>query len=104
MRKIDYTGQKFGLLKVTGMIYNYNNTSCTKCICECECGNKDIIKDPQRLKNGISWHCGCQRGIKQRIQMNGIDLLRLPYTLTYDEIKDKVLNTLLSLTTVGNIK
>ena len=41
------------------MFYNFNNTNRTKCLCDCECGNCDILRDPYTLKHAKYSSCGC---------------------------------------------
>lgn len=56
--KDDLTGMKFGLWTVL-----YRDTEATavapRYICQCECGTVKSV-DKYALKNGKSWHCGCQ--------------------------------------------
>lgn len=58
MKKEDLTGMQFGKLKVIKMLYNYNNTHRTKCLCKCECGN-ECIRTAYNLKHNELPSCGC---------------------------------------------
>ena len=49
---------KFGKLTVIKMLYNYNNTHRTKCLCKCECGN-ECIRTAYDLKKNKLPSCGC---------------------------------------------
>lgn len=59
----DLTGNKYGHLIVTQMLYNYNNTHKTKCLCNCDCGKKNILRIPYDLehKSTKNTSCGCAR-------------------------------------------
>lgn len=62
--KDDLTGMKFGLWNVL-----HRDTEATtvapRYICQCECGTiKSVVK--YALKNGTSWHCGCQKELVQK--------------------------------------
>lgn len=70
-RRQDLTGQKFGLLTVKGMVYNFEGTNETRCICDCDCGNTDVIKIPYSLKTGKIKSCGCIKGVSQRQKLEG---------------------------------
>jgi len=58
LKKEDLTGMKFGKLTVVKMLYNYNNTHKTKCLCKCECGN-ECIRTAYDLKHSKLSSCGC---------------------------------------------
>ena len=60
LKRKDYTGQKFGLLTVTKMLYNYNNTGRTYCLCDCDCGTKDVVRVMDGLKR-FTPSCGCYK-------------------------------------------
>ena len=57
----DLTQKKFGKLTVVEMLYNYNGTKVTKCRCNCDCGNKDVIRIAYELKKATDSSCGCAR-------------------------------------------
>ncbi len=59
MRKIDLTGQKFGMLTVIGPAEKKNRRY-TCWICQCQCGRQTIV-DGSHLKNGHTKSCGCYR-------------------------------------------
>lgn len=60
-KHFDYTGQKFGELTVTKMLYNYKNKGKTFCECSCSCGNT-IIKNSFDLSHSSQFvSCGCKR-------------------------------------------
>lgn len=54
----DYVGQKFNLLTVKEMLYNYKNNQ-TYCRCICDCG-KETIAFMGNVKSGKTKSCGCQ--------------------------------------------
>ena len=62
--KDDLTGMKFGLWNVL-----HRDTEATtvapRYICQCECGTIKSV-DKYALKNGTSWHCGCQKELVQK--------------------------------------
>ena len=59
MKKIDLTGQKFGLL--TALISDgKDSTGKTTWLCQCDCGNKKSIT-MLNLKSGNSKSCGCKK-------------------------------------------
>lgn len=94
-RRNDLTGEKFGKLTVTKMLYNYKGTKRTKCLCNCDCGKTDIIRDPYALKKSIDSSCGCGR--KEYIQkccgkdINGEKFGRLTVLETlWSEVPPKV--------------
>lgn len=53
----DYTGQRFGKLVVSEMLYNYKNNE-TYCKCSCDCGN-EIVTRANGLVTGNTSSCGC---------------------------------------------
>lgn len=53
---VDITGQKFGKLKVEKFAYIKSRSAYW--LCECECGNKKIIKGTN-LRTGETLSCGC---------------------------------------------
>lgn len=55
-RRDDIIGEKFGRLLVLKMMYEENE--CSKCICECDCGNIITVKSDS-LKTGNTNSCGC---------------------------------------------
>lgn len=59
LEKENLIGNKYGKLTVKQMIYNYNNTGRTKCLCDCDCGNKDVIRGSYQLKHTTDSSCGC---------------------------------------------
>lgn len=59
MQRENLVGQIFGKLTVKKMLYNYSNTGKTKCLCDCECGNTNIIRTPYGLKQAKDSSCGC---------------------------------------------
>jgi len=58
LKKKDLTGMKFGKLTVIKMLYNYNGTGRTKCLCKCECGN-ECIRTAYSLGKSEIHSCGC---------------------------------------------
>lgn len=57
--KNDLTGMKFGLFTVLHRDMEAT-TVAPRYICQCECGTVKSV-DKYDLKNGVSWHCGCQK-------------------------------------------
>ena len=67
-RRKDLTGQKFGHLTVTEMLYAYYKHGEAACRCICECG-KECIKPAGTLKNLRNPpHCGCMTTYYKKIQ------------------------------------
>lgn len=66
MQRENLVGQKFGFLTVTKMLYDYNGTNRTKCLCDCDCGTKDVLRIPYTMKKAVLSSCGCAK--KQIIQ------------------------------------
>lgn len=59
IKRKDYTGQRFGHLVVSEMLYGYGSAGEAFCKCTCDCGN-DCIKSPSTLKRcGARSNCGC---------------------------------------------
>jgi len=59
MKKLDLTGQKFGLL--TALVSDGKDTTGkTTWLCQCDCGNKKSIT-LLNLKSGNSKSCGCKK-------------------------------------------
>ena len=58
-RKLNLTGQKFGMLTVLRESTYKNNTGRSKWLCECECGDKKVISG-NNLKAGLTTSCGCK--------------------------------------------
>lgn len=54
--RYDLTGQRFGRLTVTGMIYEDGKMS--RAICKCDCGN-EIVRPITYLTTGDTTSCGC---------------------------------------------
>lgn len=54
--RYDLTGQRFGRLVVTGMIYEDGKMS--RAICKCDCGN-EIVRPITYLTTGDTTSCGC---------------------------------------------
>lgn len=92
-RRKDLTGNTYGHLTVKEMIYD--DTGRTRCICDCDCGNKNVIKDTDKLHNKSIHSCGCARKEIARIhlgrQIDGKRFGRLLVVETYwDEYPTKV--------------
>lgn len=59
MKRIDYTGQKFGHLTIIEMLHGYGKHGEAYCRCICECGN-EVIKSSYGIRNSrYPAHCGC---------------------------------------------
>jgi len=89
-----HIGEKHGFLTIVDEIYNYNGTSTKVYICDCDCGNKNVIKH-----DGYKWHenssCGCRSKTKHaevmRKQVDGQKFGRLLVLETlWDETPFKV--------------
>ena len=59
MQRIDLTGKRFGKLVVDEMLYNYNGTKRTKCLCHCDCGKKNILRNAYTIQHSELSSCGC---------------------------------------------
>lgn len=55
----DHSGEKYGKLTITKMLYNYNGQSETYCVCDCDCGNTGNIIRWNGLVTGNTTSCGC---------------------------------------------
>lgn len=58
MRRVDYTGQRFGRLTVVG--FSHVEKGRTWWECKCDCG-KSIITNANQLQTGLTASCGCLR-------------------------------------------
>lgn len=60
-RRIDYTGQKNGMLSVVSIIYDREHKT-TRCLCKCDCGNYTIVTRGTFTKtDGVyPLNCGCK--------------------------------------------
>ena len=68
-KKNNLIGQKFDRLKVIEEVqrrYSKGGKSIRRWLCECECGNKNIIVDGQLLTNKNTKSCGCLNNDKRR--------------------------------------
>ena len=54
----DYTGLKFGHLTVTSFFPTEENRG--SWLCECDCGNKNVVVHTSDLYSGIISSCGCR--------------------------------------------
>ena len=54
-------GEKFGMLTITEILPRERDgrgdLKPPECLCECECGNKTLVRS-QQLRNGVSKSCG----------------------------------------------
>lgn len=66
MKKIDMVGNKYGHLIVKEMLPHYNGKKKMFCLCDCDCGNKDIVREAFALRTRSSdlTSCGCT--VKER--------------------------------------
>ena len=71
MKKLDLTGQKFGMLTVI-KIDEKNKSQKTKWICKCDCGNYTSVAT-YNLKSGHTKSCGCLS--KKQSAVNGLKSL-----------------------------
>ena len=82
LHRVDLTNKRFGKLLVVEMLHGVvcGNRKRTKCLCDCDCGNK-YIADAEKLKSGRTISCGCdsrQRAIeKNRKDLTGMRFGRL---------------------------
>ena len=69
MKCIDMVNKKYGHLKVIKMLPNYNNKKKMYCLCDCDCGNKGIIREAWSLRNKSTelTSCGCANKEKVKI-------------------------------------
>lgn len=58
-----FIGQQLGKLKIKEVVITKakNNHSTYGFVCDCSCGNKDLIKDCSSVKAGRATSCGCRR-------------------------------------------
>lgn len=64
---IDLTGQKFGRLTVVKKLGHYKGNALW--LCECECGNKKIVRSDALRSNRIR-SCGCLKKEQNKINLN----------------------------------
>ena len=57
-RKLDLTGQRFGMLTALRPAENVGRK--TAWLCRCDCGNETVVTT-QRLRNGHRTSCGCDK-------------------------------------------
>lgn len=74
MKRKDLTGEIFGKLTVTEMIYGkaVGNRIRTQCRCLCECGNECVVVS-DKLSAGRKLSCGCDTK-ERKIASNRVDL------------------------------
>lgn len=91
-KRLDLTGQKFGLLTVTRRAPDYitpNGRNHTSWFCDCECGTKDFRTTTERLRQGNYKSCGCLSKANQfKKKENKYDLsgdFGIGYTLKGEE-------------------
>ena len=95
LRRENLVGCKFGKLTVDEMLYDYNGTGITKCLCHCDCGKTNILRYAYNLKKAELSSCGCAKKevVKQSCgkDINGKRFGRLVVLETYwEEIPPKV--------------
>ena len=74
-RVIDLVGMKFGKLTVKQKTKNpYPNNRHTYWLCDCDCGNKNILVDGENLKTNKISSCGCLDNSKGEYKI--IELLK----------------------------
>ena len=66
IKRIDLTGQRFGLLTVSEFYEGKNKKSYWTCICDC--GNETIVRADQ-LKDGTTKSCGCYAKDRSLIEL-----------------------------------
>ncbi len=59
-KKLDLTGQRFGMLTVLRPAENIGNR--TAWVCRCDCGKETVVKT-YHLRCGHTKSCGCQNGV-----------------------------------------
>ena len=62
-KRIDHTGQRFGMLTVKEMLYGYKGKS-TYAKCQCDCGN-ETIAFMGNIKKGATKSCGCYESLSK---------------------------------------
>ena len=92
---IDLTGQKFGKLTVIERAEN-DSQSRTQWLCQCECGNKKIIKS-SNLRRGFTKSCGClakETAAKLAEQLNKKNLIGQHFgkLLVLEELEERASN------------
>lgn len=79
-RRIDLTGQRFGMLTVLEPGQNTRNGR-TTWLCRCDCGNLFVVQT-KMLRSGKTWHCGCKtdenKGVRKLHYVDGtcIEMIR----------------------------
>lgn len=75
MKRIDMTGNKYGHLLVTKMMFGCGQSGKTMCECVCDCGNK-VIMNAYSLRKEYAYphHCGC---MKAKYLSNQFDKMRV---------------------------
>lgn len=68
MKMIDMVGNKYGHLTVKKMLPYYNGTKKTYCLCDCDCGKKDIVRFSWDLRNKSSELTSCGCTVKERVR------------------------------------
>ena len=72
-KKLDLTGQRFGMLTVIAPAENIGSK--TAWLCRCGCGRETVVKT-SRLRSGRAKSCGCQGspdGVKPALGLTYID-------------------------------
>lgn len=64
-RTVDFEGQRFGRLFVTGQPYKPEGSKLEHWPCKCDCGRTTIVAT-QNLKSGMTKSCGCLKAQHQR--------------------------------------
>ncbi len=102
-KKKDLTGMKFGKLTVIKMLYNYNGTHRTKCLCKCDCGNECIRAAYDLGKSELS-SCGCAKKEYVRISCGkNIDGMKFGRLLVLETLWDENPPMVKCLCDCGNI-
>ena len=65
-KKIDETGNRYGMLTVLYQAKERNQTGGAMWVCKCDCG-KIIVADGHSMRRGRKKSCGCLRQIKNQI-------------------------------------
>ncbi len=73
MRKVDRTGQRYGMLTVLEFAYRIENLAYW--VCQCECGEKVIVYGGS-LQSGHTRSCGCMQRVWQGRETHGMSQTR----------------------------
>lgn len=90
MRTIDLTGQKFGLLTVTGKSPTLRKAGALW-LCQCECGGATSA-DSMKLRKGLTKSCGCRQFSGLSRVTHGYSKAKSPTYRTWKEMRQRCQN------------